>query len=164
MTTHTTCYLRCGILNSSSVRLCAAYLNRQQQLLLTAQTQHRRRRRQGSSPDHTAQQTRPDQTSPGNAPMPPHAPDWLWPASALWKNNTLHPLSPLDMNRPWGRTNRNRIRYVSGIACHTTCCADDVKALGICKFLNTILVAINKANKQDKQARQAGGRGGEVSV
>lgn len=60
------------------------------------------------------------------------------------------------MKRPSGRTNRNRIRYVSGIAWQTTCCADDVKALGICKFLNTILVAINKANKQDKQARLVG--------
>lgn len=45
--------------------------------------------------EKTRWQPRPaDQTSPGYAPMPPHAPDWLWPASALWKNNTLQPPLP----------------------------------------------------------------------
>lgn len=39
----------------------------------------------------------------------------------------------------------------------TTGCADDVKASDICKFLNTILVAINKANKQGKQASKVKG-------
>lgn len=106
-----------------------------------SQTQHSRRwRGRGSAPTHTLiltcfsdvekQQAIP--ASPSHSPLP-----FVRYEKALGQNESVH-----------------RIRYVSGIE-QTTCCADDVKALAICKFLNTILVAINKANKQGKQTRGA---------
>lgn len=104
-----------------------------------SQTQHSRRwRGRGNAPTHTLiltcfsdvekQQAIPPSSS--HSPLP-----FVRYEKALGQNESVY-----------------RIRYVSGIE-QTTCCADDVKALGICKFLNTILVAINKANKQGKQTR-----------
>lgn len=106
-----------------------------------SQTQHSRRwRGRGNAPAHTLILTcfsdvEKQQAIPAS---PPHSPlPFVRYEKALGQSELVH-----------------RIRYVSGIE-QTTCCADDVKALGICKFLNTILVAINKANKQGKQTRGA---------
>lgn len=115
-----------------------------------SQTQHSRRwRGRGNAPAHTLiltcfsdvekQQAIP--ASPSHSPLP-----LVRYEKALGQNESVL-----------------RIRYVSGIE-QTTCCADDVKALGICKFLNTILVAINKANKQGKQTRGRGQGVRELSV